>query len=457
MVQWEAWDEAAFARAAREAKPVLLSITAAWCRACHAMDRTTYADPAVAALIADRFVPVRVDTDHRPDINERYNLGGWPTTAFLTADGALITGGTFVTLERMPGVLTRVAEAHAARAADWAGECATEYPEQTEDDAAATDDDLVGAIFSTFDEECGGFGVEPKFPHAAPLHLALMLYRDGGDERWRAMVERTLDAMWTGGLWDPSAGGFYRYAASRDWQQPHVEKLLETNAALLAVTVDAAVGLGREADRDRAAAIARFITTSLRDPRGGYYGSDADRTLYVDGNAQAASALMKAAVALEDDALAREALASLERVILSCYRPGDGVAHEPEHGVRGLLADQIAAMAALLDAHDLTAGEPYQMMAEELGYYVVGRLEDAEAGGFFDRTAGAADVGLLRMRRKPFAANAEAAIALGRLQRISREYDFASAAAGALRAAARQASRQGPLAAHYILAARFLR
>src|SRR6185436_12198674 len=111
MVDWQPWSAETFERAAREGKPVLLSIAAAWCRACHEMDRTTYADPAVAALIAGRFVAVRVDADRRPDINERYNLGGWPTTAFLTADGALITGGTFVPLERMASVLTRVAAA----------------------------------------------------------------------------------------------------------------------------------------------------------------------------------------------------------------------------------------------------------------------------------------------------------------------------------------------------------
>ena len=113
MINWLPWSADAFARAAREGKPVLLSITAAWCQACHEMDRTTYADPEVAALVRDRFVAVRVDTDRRPDINERYNLGGWPTTAFLTADGDVITGGTFVPVDRMPGVLTRVASAFA--------------------------------------------------------------------------------------------------------------------------------------------------------------------------------------------------------------------------------------------------------------------------------------------------------------------------------------------------------
>ncbi|MGH9408404.1 MAG: DUF255 domain-containing protein, partial [Vicinamibacterales bacterium] len=111
MIEWEAWSADAFARATRERKPILLAITAVWCEACHEMDRTTYAHPDVAALIAGRFVPVRVDTDRRPDINERYNLGGWPTTAFLTPGGDVLAGGTFVPVDRMPGVLRRVLDA----------------------------------------------------------------------------------------------------------------------------------------------------------------------------------------------------------------------------------------------------------------------------------------------------------------------------------------------------------
>ena len=94
MIQWLPWSAEAFERAARERKPVLLSITAAWCHACHEMDRTTYADPEVASLVRARFVAVRVDTDRRPDINERYNLGGWPTTVFLTERGDPLSGGT---------------------------------------------------------------------------------------------------------------------------------------------------------------------------------------------------------------------------------------------------------------------------------------------------------------------------------------------------------------------------
>ncbi|HEX4566118.1 MAG TPA: DUF255 domain-containing protein, partial [Vicinamibacterales bacterium] len=338
MIQWLEWDAGAFARAVRERKPVLLSITAAWCGACHEMDRTTYADPQVTALIRERFIPVRVDTDRRPDINERYNLGGWPTTAFLTADGELMTGGTFVTADRMPGVLSRVAAAFedgATRVADTRVE--------SDPGPQALSPDLIEATFATFDEVHGGFGVEPKFPHTAPLHLALALFADTGDDRWRAIVERTLDAMADGGLWDRDRGGFHRYATRRDWQLPHREKLLETNASLLSVYAGAARLLGRSVDVDRTSAIARFITTALRADAGGYRGSDAGTIILIDANAAAARALLAAASLLNDNLLAQEALDSFERAVLACYKPGAGVAHyfDGAARVRGLLADQI--------------------------------------------------------------------------------------------------------------------
>src|SRR4029077_12804096 len=237
MIEWLPWGADAFARAAREGKPVLLSITAAWCRACHEMDRTTYADPAVAALVRDRFIPVRVDTDHRPDINERYNLGGWPTTAFLTADGEVLTGGTFIPVDRMRGVLDRVAAAAGRLNEEGAASGAEGGARNAAVDTGVVEydvdvDQLVTSIFATYDDQHGGFGIEPKFPHTAALALATSLYREDEDPRWRRIVERTLDAMFDGGLWDAGGGGFFRYAVTRDWQLPHREKLLGHTPAL---------------------------------------------------------------------------------------------------------------------------------------------------------------------------------------------------------------------------------
>src|SRR5688572_14637339 len=106
-VDWRPWGAGAFARARAEGRPVLLFVEAPWCTASLEMARTTYADSAVEALVHDRFVPIRVDADRRPDIAERYTLGGLPTTAFLDPDGNVLGGGTFVPIERMAGVLTR--------------------------------------------------------------------------------------------------------------------------------------------------------------------------------------------------------------------------------------------------------------------------------------------------------------------------------------------------------------
>jgi uncharacterized protein YyaL (SSP411 family) len=317
---------------------------------------------------------------------------------------------------------------------------------------------VVESIFSTFDQDHGGFGVEPKFPHTAPLHLAMALFRETGDERWRAIVERTLDAMAGGGLWDARGGGFYRYSTRRDWQLPHTEKLLETNAELLRAYAEAALVFDRQVDRDRCAAIAGFITGALRAEAGGYRGSDADGMLYMDGNAKAAGALVGAATVLDDSALAREALASFERVVLLCYKPSAGMAHYSDGvaRVRGLLADQIYTAGALLDAHDVSSLEPYKMMAEELMHVAIRQLWDEAEGGFFDRAGADSDIGLLRTRRKPFVLNAEAASMLARLERITGEAGFHARAEGALRAASLQLPGQGPLAAHYVLAARQL-
>jgi len=481
MIDWLPWGAEAFARAAREGKPVLLAITAAWCRACHEMDRTTYADPAVAALVRDRFVPVRVDTDQRPDINERYNLGGWPTTAFLTADGDVLTGGTFVPLDRMRDVLERVATAAstvsrvpadaeggpagASPAVAVSEETSGGGPRHLEFTQTIGSEELIATIFSTYDEQHGGFGVEPKFPHTAALTLAMSIFRETGEPRWQQIVERSLDAMFDEGLWDARDGGFYRYAVTRDWQLPHREKLLETNASLLRAYAEAASLFGRDADRDRCRRIARFITGPLRADSGGYYGSDSDRVLHMDANAVAAGALLGAAAVLEDSELGREALASFERVLLLCYKPGLGVAHyfDGTARVRGLLGDHLATIAALLDAHDVSGGEPYRMMAEELAHLCVRDMWDGASGGFFDRTGGPDDIGLLKSRRKPFVENADAALAFMRLSRLDTRKGFPDPAefrghvAGALQAAAAQLDGQGPRAAHYALARHELR
>jgi hypothetical protein len=487
-VAWLPWSSDAFARARAERKPVLLSISATWCHWCHEMDRTSYADPSIISLITRRFIPIRVDADARPDIGERYNLGGWPTTAFLTPDGAILAGGTFVPVERMAGVLAQVADAFESRGHGLS------QPEPAQAVAHGSHqplslDELGTRIFSTFDPDYGGFGVEPKFPLAAPVQLSLDLLADTRDPRYETVATVTLDGMGWGGLHDDVDGGFFRYAARRDWQLPHYEKMLDVNAALLRLYLDAGAALGVARYTDRAADALRYIQTWLADPvDGGWWGSQRadDRyyaaasvqerlaltapavggVLYADGNAVMVSAALHAARVFDDDGLRDFALKSLERVLLGCYKPGAGVAHYLDRGprVRGLLADQVTMAAASLDAFDVTGNVVYEMMAEEIAHYAVRVMWDERDGGFFDRARDDADagdgpaveaaIGLMRVRLKPFALNCDASRTLRRLAAASGDHEFSQIADRTAAAMAPLAPDQGPLAAHYVLAVR---
>ena len=478
-VAWEPWSAGAFARARAEQKPVLLSLSTVWCRWCHEMDRTSYADAEIAAFINDRFVPIRVDADDRPDISERYNLGGWPTTAFLTPDGEILGGGTFVPIDRMPGVLTQVSEAFRAR---------PDRPAQSgpvDDGSAAIDvldqTQLTARVLATFDEEFGGFGTEPKFPHVAPLQLALDVFVESRDPSLEPVILVSLDRIGWGGLYDTVDGGFFRYATTRDWQLPHVEKLLDVNAALARLFLEAGSKLEVTRFTERAGDTLRYVQNWLADPvDGGWYGSqDADDTyyaanssdarrlmtapsishsLYADSNAAMVSTALAAATVFHDDGLRDFAVKSLERVLLGCYKPGLGVAHywNGEPHVRGLLADQMAMTSACLDAFHVTGNVVYEMMAEELGHYAMRTMFDESGGGFFDREpdAGEQTIGLMRRTLKPFVANCDAAAILVRLASASGEEDFVRAADRTLEAMRPLAAAQGPLAAHWLLAVR---
>lgn len=480
LIDWSPWSASAFERARIEDRPVLLTISAAWCHGGHEMDRTSYVDPRVVRLVRDHFVPIRVDADRRPDITDRYGLAGLPCTLFLTSDARIIGGGTFVATDRLADVLERVARAYGARRAeiDAAGDPMSDAGGAVSGGVA--DETLLVRVFDSFDDRFGGFGSAPKFPLTAPLELALLRCRRSSDPDMERVIRTTLDAMGWGGLYDDVDGGFFRCAATRDWRLPHEEKLLDVNASLLRVYLEAGELLDVSRYRDRALEVLRYTATWLTDTEaGGWWGSQCgdheyyasatadarrartapavDRVLYANWNAGMASAVLHASRVLDDEALAVFALKSLERVLLACYRPGSGVAHYYDGAaqIRGLLADQVAMLTAVLDAYDVTGDIVYEMMAEELAHFMVRALWDGGAGGFFDRApdeSGEA-VGLLGRPVKPFVSNCEAARALRRLAAVSGEHAFADRASDTLASVRAAALAQGPLAAHYLLAA----
>src|SRR4029079_13429867 len=172
-IAWNQWSHEAFERAQRDDKPVLLGISAVWCHWCHVMDETSYSDSDVIQLINERFVAIRVDNDQRPDINARYNMGGWPTTAFLTPAGEVMAGMTYIPPDQMRDVLNQVSAYYKDNKASIEEKIAqlTENRER----AAAPDDggedalsdqilrDVLHAAQDGYDPVFGGFGNEPKF------------------------------------------------------------------------------------------------------------------------------------------------------------------------------------------------------------------------------------------------------------------------------------------------------
>jgi len=311
-IQWHEWGPEAFAAAQRENKPMLLDIGAVWCHWCHVMDRESYDDPEIAAIVNQHFIAVKVDRDERPDIDSRYQTavqavsgqGGWPLTAFLTPDGKPFYGGTYFPPSDGYGrpsfrrVLLSIANAYAEKHGDVVEqakmvESAIAQSESFAGRSGRVSAGVVGAIqesaFKMFDPEHGGFGQAPKFPHPSALDLLIERYartRGKNDSELRNVVVSTLEHMARGGVYDQLAGGFHRYSVDERWVVPHFEKMCYDNSELLKNYVHAYQATGEVFFADVARDMIRWMDEWLSDrQRGGFYASqDADISMDDDGD-----------------------------------------------------------------------------------------------------------------------------------------------------------------------------
>ncbi len=483
---WWDWEEEAFRLAKELDVPILLSISASWCHWCHVMDEKTYSHPEVAAAINADFIPVRVDTDKRPDINARYNTGGWPTTAFLTPDGEVLTGGTYMTPQQFLDTARQVSEYYRTNSAAIEAKV-LEVQEQRQKALARSAPDgelrldivaqVVSDLVAGFDEQYGGFGKAPKFPQTEALELALAEYRLSGDDRLRRVVEETLQGMASGGMYDHVEGGCFRYSTTRDWSVPHYEKMAEDNANLLALYLHAFQVFGEEAYKETASGIVRYLLDTLTDERGYFYSSqDADeeyyklsaaeraehkppyidKTLYTNYNGMLVSSLLQAGVVLDWRAPTEAALKAVDSVWDRNYTAGRGTAHTTSGGadVAGLLADQVWMVRALLDAHEATSEPRYLQRAVELMDFVYAHLEDRAQGGFFDRVEDPNALGRLRDREKSLTQNALAADIALRLHAFTADDKHREAAKRALTLFSEHYSAYGFFAAGYAASVR---
>ena len=308
-VEWYPWGAEAFARAHAEDKPILLDIGAVWCHWCHVMDRESYENPEIAALINQLFIPVKVDRDERPDVDARYQSaisaisgqGGWPLTGFLTPEGKPFFGGTYFPPDDAMGrpgfkrILAAVSDSFRNRRAEVekAAGALAEAVAQAETFAGARApldarivDEQIKSITGLFDPRNGGFGRSPKFPHAAAIDLLLERYQSTREPNLLSIVETTLEKMARGGVYDHLAGGFHRYSVDERWLVPHFEKMSYDNSELLRNYLHAYQVSLKPLFRETAEGIIGWVTESLSDQaRGGFYASqDADYSLEDDGD-----------------------------------------------------------------------------------------------------------------------------------------------------------------------------
>ncbi len=252
-IEWREWGDAAFEEAQDADKPILLSLSARWCSWCHEMDEKTYAVPTLAANVNDSFVPIRADIDRHPRVRERYNMGGFPTTVFLTPEGEHLTGATFLDANTMRQVVGQVRDLWKHKGRD-ASQVPRNVRDQNPPSGEVTDEIerlLVGQLEDRFDPTNGGWGDDAKFP--LPRTVEFALKRD----RERALA--TLSSI-TANLYDDYEGGFFRYAGTREWNDVHREKMLDVNAALLRTYANAYLYTGEERYRDPAAKTVEYLT-----------------------------------------------------------------------------------------------------------------------------------------------------------------------------------------------------
>ncbi|MFK5925451.1 MAG: thioredoxin domain-containing protein [Desulfuromusa sp.] len=299
-VDWFPWGDEAFTKAHAEGKLIFLSIGYSTCHWCHVMEAESFTDKEVAALLKQNYVAIKVDREERPDIDQFYmqvgielsGSGGWPLTIIMTPDKIPIFAGTYFGKERSynrPGLMEILPQVAAAWQKDpqrllQGGKVVLSTLQQRQNSSTQTKDLTVAqlkqaetALRQSFDAAQGGFSEAPKFPRPHILSFLLQRYYRTADPVLLQMVEKTLQAMRAGGIYDQIGFGFHRYSTDAEWLVPHFEKMLYDQAGLARVYLEAFQLTGKVEYKATAKEIFSYILRRLRDPDGGFYtAEDAD-------------------------------------------------------------------------------------------------------------------------------------------------------------------------------------
>lgn len=291
-VNWLPWGPEAFAKAKRENKPIFVSIGYSTCYWCHVMERESFEDESIAAILNEHYVAIKVDREQRPDIDEQLMLatqlmtgrGGWPNSVWLTSDGRPWMTGTYFPRPQFADALQQLAtiwrnQADAVqKQADSLAEAIrsasrVQVPTTSSDLTMQPLDRALAELEQLFDAQHGGFGSKPKFPPHGVLQLLSYAARHDTHATAEAMLTSTLNAMWRGGIHDHIGGGFHRYSTDERWFLPHFEKMLYDNAQLMRAYAEAYEITKDENYRHAVKDIYAWLMREMADAQGGFYSA----------------------------------------------------------------------------------------------------------------------------------------------------------------------------------------
>jgi uncharacterized protein YyaL (SSP411 family) len=464
LITWWEWGAEAFQAAQQQDKPVALFLTAFWCGYCQRMDETTLSHDEVIALLNAFFVPVRVEESQRPDVDLRYNQNGWPTIAFLTPSGDHLVSVNYTAPEPFTQLLVKLLDTYQRDKSTLLEAAARHHTEASARQSvgalaplgAPIVAEIAGMVEGLADTVHGGYGTKNKFLHTEANEFLLYLYEATGTSSYLDHVRLTLDKMRHSRMFDSKDGGFFRYSSRADWQEPHPEKLLDDQAALLRNYLRTYLLTDEGSYRQTAEGLVEYLNTTLSaathpcffgcqdyvrpDPTvasGQTSGplpllSLIDELVYCDANARAASAYLDAWWLLGREDCQDRAFTILETLWETLRAPDGGMYHYADGvpHVPGLLMDSVMTGLALLDAYAACGHAVYLERARQLAEDII-RWHRNASGGFSDISVGGP--ASLQHPVTVLTENADVASFFVRLADLSGDIDYRKPAYWALR------------------------
>ncbi len=405
-IDWHQWNQVTLEKAKNEDKMILLSLSAVWCHWCHVTDETTYSDMDIIKFINKNFIPVRVDSDMRPDIDGLYNQGGWPSTVILTPEGEIMEGGTYIPPQKMLSMLSSAVELYTKERENINVAIADirkkKISIKTSEGRSPDNTDIIEirrVLKSSYDKKHGGFGVWQKFPNHDAIDFAISEYIKNGDPDIKNIINNTLINMYKGDIYDKIEGGFFRYSTKPDWSEPHYEKMLESNAGIIRNYSDSFMVFGDKSYEKVLKNTIKYIKSNLLDKKtGAFYGSqDADevyykkenrrglqppyidQTIYADSSSLMISAILSAYSATQKGEYLNIAEKACNFIFKALYAEKDGVFHyysDNNKHLKGLLSDNVLYALSLIDIYNVTGKDVYMNRAKQLGSFIINRFYD---------------------------------------------------------------------------------